>query len=203
MALKKRPTPSCEWRRRCCKSRAPSTALRAVPLPRYRGGGCRAPRFAGADTELDRPIGDAAGGSAAGHRARRVCRRYQFPASASHAHRALGACPWPHRGDRRGGGARTARRLRGMDRGRHRRRAADRFPRRLDPGARSLSPAGAGARTACAMSASRSPRSLPPTPISPKMPPISSRWRSKNCRRCSMRMRRRPNSRRAIRAKRR
>ena len=44
------------------------------------------------------------------------------------------------------GGARAARRLCGMDRSRHRRRAADRFPRRLDPGARSVSPAGAGNR---------------------------------------------------------
>ena len=46
---------------------------------------------------VDRPIGPAAGGSAAGRRARRVCRRHQFSASASYAHRALRACPWPHR----------------------------------------------------------------------------------------------------------
>ncbi len=60
---------------------------------------------------VDRPVGRAAGGSAAGHRARRVCRRHQFSAPASYAHRALGACPWPHRLDRHRGGARAARRL--------------------------------------------------------------------------------------------
>ncbi len=89
----------------------------------------------------------------------------------------------------------------GVDRSRHRRRAADRFPRGLDPGARSVSPAGAGERTACAMSAIRSPRCLPPILISPRTPPIWSRWRSRNCRRCSTRKPRRPNFRRAIRAK--
>ena len=53
---------------------------------------------------------------------------------------------WPHRRDRHRGGARAARRVRGVDRGRHRRRAADRFPRGPHSGARALSPAGAGGR---------------------------------------------------------
>ena len=80
----------------------------------------------------------------------------------------------------------AARRGRGVDRGRHRRRAADRFPRRADREARALPPAGAGAATRCATSASRSRRCSPRTPTSPRTPPISSPWRSRSCRRCSM-----------------
>ena len=79
----------------------------------------------------------------------------------------------------------AARRGRGVDRGRHRRRAADRFPRRADREARAVPPAGAGDRTRCAMSASRSPRCSPKTLTSPRTPPISSPWRSRNCRCCS------------------
>ena len=52
--------------------------------------------------------------------------------------------------------------------------------------------------TASAMSASRSPRYLPPTPISPRTPPIWSPPRSRNCRRCSTRKPRRPSFRRDI-----
>ena len=46
--------------------------------------------------------------------------------------------------DRHRGGARAARRGRGVDRGRHCRRAADRFPRGPDRAARAVPPAGAG-----------------------------------------------------------
>ena len=54
------------------------------------------------------------------------------------------------------------------------------------PSRRSLRIASRCWRTArCAMSASRSPRCSPTTPTSPKTPPISSPWRSRNCRRCS------------------
>ena len=42
---------------------------------------------------------------------------------------------------------------------------------------------------ACAMSANRSPRCLPTIHTWPRTPPISSRWRSTNCRRCSTRRR--------------
>ena len=55
----------------------------------------------------------------------------------------------------------------------------------------------------CAMSASRSPRCSPKTLTSPKTPPISSRCRSRNCRRSSTRRRRRWNFRRATAARRR
>ena len=89
--------------------------------------------------------------------------------------------------DRHRSGARAARRGRGVDRGRHRRRAADRFPRRPDREARAVPPAGAGDATRCAMSASRSPRCSPRTLTSPRTPPISSPWRSRSCRRCSTR----------------
>ncbi len=122
---------------------------------------------------------DAAGRPAAGHRPRRVRRRHQFSASASHAHRALRACPRPHRLDRHRGGARAARRVRGVDRGRHRRGAADRFSRGL-ASRRSIRIASrCWRRSACAMSAIRSPRSSPTTPTSPRTPPISSTMRDR------------------------
>ena len=63
--------------------------------------------------------------------------------------------------------------------------AADRFPRGADREARAVPPAGAGARTRCATSASRSRRCSPRTLTSPRTPPSSSPWRSRNCRRCS------------------
>ena len=60
--------------------------------------------------------------------------------------------------------------------------AADRFPR----GTRSRSSSPTGSRcwrpTRCAMSASRSPRCSPKIPMWPRTPPISSPWRSRNCR---------------------
>ncbi len=94
--------------------------------------------------EMDRPVGRAAGGPAAGDRPRPLRRRHQFCAPASHADRALQPRPRQHRLDRHRGRARTARRGRGVDRGRHRRRAADRFPRGADREARAVPPAGAG-----------------------------------------------------------
>ena len=91
-----------------------------------------------------RPVRGAAGRSAARHRPRRICRRHQFSASASHAHGAIGARPRPHRLHRHGGRARRAGCFRGVDRSRHHRSAADRFSRRQHSGARSLPPAGLG-----------------------------------------------------------
>ena len=129
--------------------------------------------------------GRAAGGPAAGHRPRPLRRRHQLRAPASHAHRALQPCARPHRLDRRRRGARAARRRRGVDRGRHRRRRR----RSIFAKGRSRSSRRTASRcwrpTRCATSASRSPRCSPRTPMSPRTPPISSRWRSRNCRRCS------------------
>ena len=113
---------------------------------------------------------DAAGGPAARHRARRVRRRHQFSASASHAHRALGACAWPHR---RHHTARRARCPASMRCG----------PQPTSPTCRRSISARARSRrsiliasrcwqlTACAMSAIRSPRCSPPIPTSPRTPP--------------------------------
>ena len=124
---------------------------------------------------MDRHVGRAAGGPAAGHRPRPFCRRHQFPAPASHAGRALQPRARPHRLDRCSGSAPLPGVVAVWTARRHRRRRANRFPRRADREARALSPAGAGARTACAMSASRSPRCSRRTRTSPRMPPNWSR----------------------------
>ncbi len=97
-------------------------------------------------------------------------------ASAAHARRALAHRAWPRSRAIDVAAARAAPgRRRGVDRGRHRRPAADRFPRRADRAACALPPAACWRATGCAMSASRSPRCSPTIPISPRTRPISSR----------------------------
>ena len=132
--------------------------------------------------QVDRPIGRAAGRPAAGPGPRPLRRRHLLSAPAPHARRALEPRAWPHRLDRHRGGARAAGRGRGLDRGRHRRRAADRFPRGPHREARALSAAGAGDRARCAMSAIRSRSCSPRIPTSRRTRPISSPWRSRSCR---------------------
>ena len=131
---------------------------RSVHAP-SRAGRWSAPHDASTQ-QMDRPVGRAAGGPAAGHRPRPLRRRHQLPAPASHAGRALQPCARQHPFDRHRSGAGAAGRGGGVDRRRYRRRAADRFPRRADREARALSPAGAGARAGCATSASRWRRCL-------------------------------------------
>ena len=79
-------------------------------------------------------------------RPRPLCRRHLLSAPAPHAHGALEPRARQDRVDRHRGRARLARRGRGLDRRRHRRRAADRFPRGQHSRARALPPAGAGDR---------------------------------------------------------
>ena len=109
-----------------------------------------------------------------------LCRRHQFRAPASHAGGALQPRARQHPVDLHRLGARPAGRGRGVDRRRHRRRPADRFPRR----ARSRSSPPTASRcwrsTRCAMSASRSRWCSPRTPTSPRTPPTSSPWRSRS-----------------------
>ena len=79
-----------------------------------------------------------------------------FAAPIAHARRALGSCAWPDNIDRYRGGARGCRGSRGMDRGRRRRHAADRFPsHRASKGSIPIA-SRSWRRSACAMSASRS-----------------------------------------------
>ena len=79
---------------------------------------------------------------------------------------------WAHRVDRRRGGAGAAGRGRGVDQCRHRGSVADRFPRRQVRRRRSSHSASRRWRaTACAMSAIRSRRCSPRTPISPRTRP--------------------------------
>ncbi len=128
-------------------------------------------------------------------RARPFCRRHLVSAPASHAARALADRAWQ---DRRRSTPRRRARCRGSSRcgpRRHRRRAADRFPRRPHRAAGAVPPAGARDATGCAMSASPSPPCSPSIPTSPRMPPTSSRSRSPNCRCCSTPMRSPANSR--------
>ncbi len=96
--------------------------------------------------QIHRPVRAAPRGPAAGARARAVCRRYLVSPPASHAHSAFSRSTWADRVGRCARGAGDPRGACRLDRGRHRRHSADRFPRRPHREARALSPAGAGAR---------------------------------------------------------
>ena len=147
--------------------------------------------------QVHRPAGAAARGPAAGDGARPLRRRHLVSAPASHADRARRRSPMA------GSSPSTPRR-------RGRCRASSRCgPRPTSPTCRrSISAKAASSGwsrtasrcsrpTACAMSASPSPRCSPPIPTSRRMPPTSSSSRSPNCRCCSTPMRSPASSRRA------
>ena len=145
----------CRRSRRSIRSTTPTCQRRLPPRHRAHDGDPRPARTPTRQAptnerrrrpvEMDRPVGRAAGGPAAGHRPRRASPATSISRASFTCGRALQPRARQHRIDLHRCGARPARRGRGVDRGRHRRRAADRFSRRADREARALPPAGAGA----------------------------------------------------------